>query len=459
MKIHLIGIAGAGMHSLALYLSDAGHEISGSDPWISNEKLEFWENRHCKIFREQKAENIDGAELVIYSAAVPPENPERSAADSAGIGCSRGEALARFANQANGSMAVCGTHGKGTTAAAILKGLNDAQIPVSDILGAIPIGFSQPSICRNDAQYLICEVDESDRTHLFHRPAFLLINNVEEDHLNVYRDLDDIVNTFASHVRACLKHGTHVIIHYAGIGAPKLYAQLEDCTEISWVCEEGQLSAPALAWKISDPDSKGRCLLTIREANGEVYSILPHLGGRANAQNLASAACLLSIIGLSSDQIASSLASYIGLKDRCQIQRNGDLMLVTDYASHPTCVKNDIEWLHGLAKRIIAIYHPYRYSLMKCHWDALAKNLSAADVVLLAPFDGAGEPVIENLTSPALASKIVNHQPNCDARAFESFQTLENAASKLMQPGDCLLIFGGGPLFTLGKRVVFQAST
>lgn len=454
MKIHLIGIAGAGMHSLALYLSDAGHQVSGSDPWITPQKLDFWKQRNCTIYLEQKPENIEDADLVIYSAAVPQSNPERKAAEMRNIACSRGEALARFANQAKGSIAVCGTHGKGTTSGAILKVFNDANIPVSDILGAIPIGFTQPSICRKDARYLICEVDESDKTNTFHRPQYLLINNVEEDHLNVYRDLNDIVQTFAEHVIACLESGTQVVIHYAGIGAPLLYNSLKEFHQIHWVCEEGALPNPELAWKISNPDEKGRCLLTIRQANGNVFSILPHLGGRANAQNLASAACLLSLTGISPDTIASSLALYKGLKDRCQIQRCNGKMLVTDYASHPTCVKNDIEWLKGLSNRIIAVYHPYRYSLMQCHWAALAQNLAAADIVLLAPFDGAGEPQIDGLNSPDLASRIQKHSDKCTALAFDSFDDVEKAASQHLQTGDCLLIFGGGPLFSLGKRVV-----
>ena len=456
MKIFLTGIAGAGMHSLALYLSDAGYDISGSDPWIDETRLKFWADRGVVVYREQKEENIDGVDMVIYSAAVPPSNPERRAADDRHIGYSRGEALARFTNEHGGCIAVCGTHGKGTTSGAILKGLNDAGIVVSDILGAVPIGFTQPSICRRGSKYLVCEVDESDRTNLFHRPAWLLINNIEEDHLNVYRDLDDIIDTFAKHVRLCLEYGTKVVIHYAGVGAPGLYERLKDCREIFWVCEEGKLESPALAWKIESPDAHGCCRLHIRQANGETYSILPRLGGRANAQNLASAACLLGQTGIPTSVIADSLTGYKGLKDRCQVQRNGQKMLVTDYASHPTCVANDIEWVRPIAGRIIAVYHPYRYSLMKCHWQELAKNLAQADVVLLAPFDGAGETPVEGLDSYDLARRIRQHGTACEAQAFESFEDLESAAFQMVVDGDCLMIFGGGPLFRMGRRIVFS---
>ena len=454
MKIYLIGIAGAGMHSLALYLSDAGHQISGSDPGASEQTCEFWQKRGCLVHREQKAENITGADLVIYSAAIPASNPERLAAEKMGIACSRGEALARFANAHKGSIAVCGTHGKGTTAGAILHVLKKAGTAVSDILGAVPIGCHQPSLFTPNADYLVCEVDESDKTNQYHRPQFLLINNVEEDHLNVYRDLDDIAESFASHVRACLASGTRVIIHYAGIGAPKLYACLKDCPEIDWICQEGELESPAMAISVGEPDDKGRCLLTIREATGLIYQILPAIGGRANAQNLASAACVARTIGLAPETIANALASYQGLNDRCQIQQYGQYQLVTDYASHPTCVQNDISWIRNKSNRIVVIYHPYRYSLMKCHWTALALALSAADVVLLAPMDGAGEQPIEGLNSEDLAHRISLNNPNCKAVAFPSFDALEETAQRTIQPGDSLLIFGGGSLFDLGRRIV-----
>ncbi len=443
------------MHSLALYLSDAGHEVSGSDPCASAKICEFWSKRGCTVHKEQKTENVHGYDLVIYSSAVPATNPERQEAERLGTGMSRGEALAKFSNEHRGSIAVCGTHGKGTTAAAILYILKQCGYHVSDVLGAVPIGCHEPSLFVKEADYLVCEVDESDKTNLFHRPDYLVINNVEEDHLNVYKDLDDIVTTFANHVKVCLDHGTKVIIHYAGIGAPKLYEQLKDYGEINWICEEGEIDSPYLGIQIAEPDDKGRCLLTIREFGGDIYRIYPMLGGRANAQNLATAICTARVIGLNSDKIAIKAAEYKGLNDRCQIQSCGDIKLVTDYASHPTCVKNDLSWLRPQSKRLVVIYHPYRYSLMQCHWNGLSESLSQADVVLLAPMDGAGETPIAELTSENLAVKIKQRRDDCEVQAFKTFEQLEETAHQLIQSGDSLVVFGGGSLFSMGRRIVF----
>ena len=454
MKLYFIGIAGAGMHSLANYLSEAGHDVYGSDPGASEKVLQFWKARDADIHLVQKAENIADADLVIYSAAVPASNPERREAELRKIACARGEALAKFANAHSASIAVCGTHGKGTTAAAIVHVLKSAGRAVSDILGAIPIGAEQPSHYIDNADYLVCEVDESDKTNLLHRPKVLLLNNVEEDHLNIYHNLEGIVSCFEQHVRACLDHGTHVYIHYAGLGAPLLYQRLKDCTQIEWIAPEGAIDTPCIAYTIEPPDNLGACAVVIREASGDIYRFTPKLGGRANAQNLASCIAVVRGLDIAAHDIVQSLRNYQGLYDRCQLQYINNYILATDYASHPTCVKNDIEWVRNCAKRMIVIYHPYRYSLMQCHWDALSTNLATADIVLLAPLDGAGEPPIEGLTSDNLAERIHNNDKNCDAHAFQTFEALECYAKNIIKPGDAVVIFGGGPLFDMGKRIV-----
>ena len=458
MKIYFIGIAGAGMHSLANYLYGAGHTICGSDPGADKNTLDFWKKRGTHIHLVQKSENIYDADLVVYSAAVPASNPERQQAEKLHIACSRGAALARFANEHRTSIAICGTHGKGTTAAAVVKVLADAGLVVSDILGAVPIGDDQPSHFNENANYLVCEVDESDKTNLLHLPAILLINNVEEDHLNIYHNLEGIVACFEQHVRACIEHHTHVYIHYAGLGAPLLYERLKDCPEVEWIAQEGVMDKPCIAYHIEEPDDNGCCPMTIREAGGDIYRFVPKLGGRANAQNLASCIAITRGIDISAHSVVKSLQNYMGLYDRCQLQYINNYILVTDYASHPTCVMNDIEWVKTYAKRMLAIYHPYRYSLMQCHWSALARNLSQADIVLLAPFDGAGEPPVDGLTSEDLAILIKQNHIQCDAKAFLTFDALEKAAKLMIQPGDALIIFGGGPLFDMGKRIVDGSS-
>ncbi|MBR4984731.1 MAG: hypothetical protein IKY83_03195 [Proteobacteria bacterium] len=461
MKIYLIGIAGAGMHSLALYLFHAGHQISGSDPGASPKICDFWRERGVTVHRVQTADNIRDIDIAVCSAAVPASNPERKAAQNLGILYTRGECLARFANDFDGTaIAVCGTHGKGTTSGAISQMLSRSGHKVSDILGAVPIGRTQPCTYTQGAAFLVSEVDESDRTNSLHRPNILVLNNIEEDHLNNYRDLDDIIAHFADHIRTCLadtaRHTT-VLLHHSGIGAPKLYALLKDCPTIRWICEEGTLPDPAFSYALSEPDDCGFCRIRIRErGTSDEIELAPSIGGRANAQNLAVAFCVGRLCNLTPMAAKRALEQYQGLKDRCQKTAYGDKTLYTDYASHPTCVRNDIAWVRRAARRVLVIYHPYRYSLMKCHWAGLIDALADADLVLLPPMDGAGEPPVDGISSEHMAEQICQKTSKIAALAFDSFETLEAEAKRIMTDGDALIVFGGGPLFTMGHRIAAQ---
>jgi len=455
MRIYFIGIAGAVMASLALYLSEAGHDVSGSDSCASDEVIAFWRSRNVQVHVEQRAENLGDVDLVVYSAAIPPINPERQEAEHRGIGISRGQALAQFANAHTASIAVCGTHGKGTTAAAISAIFAEADIPADDILGAVPLGRKHPSTFDAASQYLVCEVDESDRTHLCQVPRYLVLNNVEVDHLNHYRDLDDIVDTFVAHVQVCLKASSRVLIHYAGVGASMLHERLARHTAIFWIAEEGQLSSPSMAYRVIDVDGDGRHLMQWREADGQTFSLRGGLGGFANAQNLMTAAALARLLGIPADTIATALQNYGGLCHRCQrLTTQSGITLVTNYASHPTCIANDIRWHRAQAKRIVALYHPFRYSFVGHHWQALVHSLSLADIVLLPPLDGAGEPPVEGIDSQALAQSIAQIRPACQALAFDDLCSLESDAQALIRPGDYLIVFAGGSIFDLGRRLV-----
>lgn len=446
MKIHFVGIAGAGMHSLALYLSEAGHEVSGSDSHLTAERLAFWHRRGVNVFTEQCAENIGQADMVVYSAAIPRENPERKAAELRGIACSRGEALARFANAHPFSIAICGTHGKGTTAGAVSYVLSQSGRGVSDILGAVPIGREEPCVYVPESEFLVCEVDESDKTNCFHRPKLMLINNVEADHLNVYGDLESIVLTFERHVCAVLESGGRVLIHYSGVGAPLLYERLTDCRRIFWMAREGSLERPDLGYEIATPDMEGHCRLTVRDCGGDICRITPILCGRANAQNLVSAIGVAMQCGLDLRESASLLTHYRGLRHRCEVRQVGDYWLSSDYASHPTCVKNDIEWLRRRAKRVLAIYHPYRYSLMSCHWTELCEALNMADAVYLLPFDPCGEAEIPGISSQAMAAEM-NRDVREKARAFGTHRAVFDAVAQDVCPGDLVVVFGGEKSF------------
>ena len=209
---------------------------------------------------------------------------------------------------------------------------------------------------------------------------------------------------------------------------------------------DSPVRAPDLAYEIAEPDGSGHCRVTLRDCGGDICQLLPALCGRANAQNLVSAIGVAIVCGMEMKQAASVLPRYRGLCDRCEVQRIGDVLLATDYASHPTCVENDIAWLRKRAKRVIAVYHPYRYSLMSHHWDALCHALAAADGVYLFPLDSGGEPVVAGISSEAMAAGICAIRER-SARAFDSCEALYDVLSRDVESDDLVVVFSGGEVF------------
>ncbi|MGI5828920.1 MAG: UDP-N-acetylmuramate--L-alanine ligase [Bradymonadia bacterium] len=455
-RLHFIGIAGAGMSSLARYMLEAGYDVRGSD-CRDGEALAELRGAGARVYTTQVAENLGDADCVIYSSAIPVQNPERAEAQRRGIAIKRGHFLAKITQAHPCSIAVCGTHGKGTTAGAILAICQSAKLRTSYILGAPIKGEPRAARYVQNAEYLIVEVDESDRTHELHRPSYLLINNIEADHLNVYGSLQKIVDSFAELIKNCLAHGTRILFQYDGVGAADLLKQIPKSPHLYLAIWSHKGSTEPIDWDFtaSHKELKPSGLIDFRlQARDAQIPIRPALGGLSNAYNLFAAASLAKLLGIAPQHITSALAHYPGLIDRCQHSRNDarQISLVTDYASHPTSIKNDILWQKQYEQRVIAVFQPYRYSLCTHHWHELAQSLALADHIALAPLDPAGEAHVEGISSDALALKI--QALGRDAYAFPSMRALEEHLAAILQANDCLLIFGGGPIFEMGHRLL-----
>lgn len=457
-RVHFIGIGGAGMSSLARYMLRAGYDVRGSD-CRENAEVEELRGMGAQIFSSQSAEHLADAQLVAYSSAIGSTNPELVEAIARGIAIKRGALLARITEAHQCGVAVCGTHGKGTTAGALVAMCQCAGLRTSYILGAPIKGQKQSSEYIEDAQLLVVEVDESDRTHEYQRPAFLLINNIEADHLNVYGGLTQIVESFAQLTVQCLSRHTKVLFQSDGVGAKDLLEKLPKHQNLylaSW--EENGAPAGRSAWDFYAGNKResdnGEYCFDLHAPSGDSMQLCPFLGGLSNAHNLFAAASLALLLGISQPDIAKAAAQYPGLVDRCSHARNAErqLSLVTDYASHPTCIKNDILWQKQYKQRVIAIFQPYRYSLCAHHWEAYINNLALADVVMLAPIDGGGESAIAGISSELLAARL--RKRGVQAYACESMQNLEEELGRFVRANDCMLIFGGGPIFDVGRRVL-----
>ena len=449
--IHFIGIAGAGMSSIAAYLCQAGYKVTGSDASPNKNILDYLQKCGAKVSLTHDIQDVANADAVVYSAAIPENNPERQFAQNARKLLQRGEILARISNAHHKSWAICGTHGKGTTAGALVHICQKAGWKTSYILGARMQGEPFASHFEKNADILICEVDESDKTHMFHQPRGLLINNLEADHLNVYGSLNAIADSFVQLVKNCISFGSDVFIQKDGVGYPILAEFLAD-VPVHWLAWN---ACPAKGYGAAQFTEKedGTTSFQLTRDGKNIALIEPNLKGENNAHDLFSAASIADSLNISPEIITQAAKSYAGLVDRCHAEQNDKGMtLVTDYASHPTCIRRDIAWLRKNAQRVIAIYQPFRYTLMTPLWSELIQSLRTADIALIAPFDGAGETPIPNISSESLASAIQNL--GTQAISFNSFDEIAEYASKILTEGDCLVVFGGGYIFQMAREIM-----
>lgn len=462
VRLHFIGIGGAGMSGLARYALEAGFPVSGSDR-RRDPALESLAALGATVHLGHDAAHLDGADVVVISSAVPADNAELLAARERGLTVMRrGELLAELVADHPSGIAVCGTHGKGTTAGALVAMLEAAGARVGYILGAPRRATGRRAVYVTDADFLVAEVDESDRTHLAHRPAHLLVNNLEADHLDVYGSLEALVGSFESLVgRFCAERATRggqCVLGLDGAGMTQLLERLGGGSSAAvTTCALGR--AARVEGRALELLPDGTTRFSLARDGATLCEIRSALQGELNARNLVSAGALALALGVEPAVIAQAAGTYTGLVDRFDaLSAAGDRLVVTDYTSHPTSIAGNLASLRSRVRgRIHAVFQPYRYSLLSYHWEAYAAALAQADVVYLAPLDAAGEAPLAGISGEALAEAIGARSASVSVRGFGALEALESAAGSALGAGEALIVFGGGPLFEMARRIAVRA--
>jgi len=459
-SVHFVGIGGAGMHALARFALAKGVTVSGSDQ-RPTPILDALSAAGATVFHDHAASHITpDIGQVVYSSAIPPDNVEVCAARARDIPLSsRGAYLAGWVNAHPQGIAVCGTHGKGTCAAALIAMLEAHGARVSFVLGAPRRSDHCAALALPEDDFLVAEVDESDRTHLCHHPSHLLINNIEADHLNVYPSLADIATSFEVLYQRWRARGRgHCVLGSDGEGMTLLLRRLSPLDPPTTLCRwdpHGDTDAAHLldARDLNlEPD--GSLTFTLTRDAAPLGRLHPALKGDLNARNLITAAAMALALGVPFATIQAAVATYDGLVDRFEERRLGPFLFVTDYTSHPTCIAGNLRALRArVPGRIHAVFQPFRYSLLAYHWDAFATALGAADLVHLAPLDAGGEATRPEISSTALAAAVCAAGGHAVA-PYDDLSALAQGLQERLVAGDGVIVFGGGGLFTTAAAAV-----
>jgi UDP-N-acetylmuramate--alanine ligase len=438
-RFHLLGIGGIGVSAVARVLLERGFAVSGSD--IRESQLtEGLRKQGARIEIGHKAANVQNVDVVVVSTAIPEDNPELVAAREQGITVAHRADVLNALIQDRLTVGVTGTHGKGTVSSMITWILDQAGREPGFVIGGLLNNYGTNA--RDGRDLFVVEVDESDGSHHNVTPNHVVCNFLELDHLNYYAGIDDIIEAMTEFIANNPK------LEQAYVNA--------DCAGNRRMLEK--LGVPVVTYGIESADADFRAelvgngqlplrfrLIRHGELLGEVELNLP---GRYNALNASGAIAVAMALGVDFDTAAKALAKFRGLENRFTIDKAAGVWLVKDYISHPTGMRKVLESARDLVDgRIISVFKPYRYTLMKYLKDEYATAFEGSDEVIITTMYAANEKPIPGVDTESFVQNLrdagyrVTYIPDQDEiRPW----VLNNAAA-----GDKVIFFGGDDFFRL----------
>ncbi len=448
IRIYFIGIGGISMSGLAEILLTENFTISGSDR-APSELTRMLEERGVKVYYGQKEENLNSSiDLVVYTAAIKSDNPELLAAKKLNIPTlTRAELLGQMMKNYETPVAVSGTHGKTTTTSMISQILLNAKADPTLSIGGIyrPIGGN---IRVGSSELFVTEACEYTNSFLNFFPKIGIILNIEEDHLDFFKDLSDIRNSFRRFALLCPEDGALIIN-----GDIERYEELTEglsCRVITYGLSSGlDYTASQIAYDESGFPSFS---LPGKEGGARRFSLRVH--GDHNILNALAAIALADLLGLSDEVIGAGLLAFTGTDRRFEYkgQVNG-VNIIDDYAHHPTEIRATLsaamQYPH---KRLWCVFQPHTYTRTKAFLEDFASALSLADEIVLADIYAAREKDTLGISSETLQEKIRSLGHSC--QYFPTFEAIENYLLKKCTKDDLLITMGAGDVVKIGENLL-----
>ncbi len=448
-RIHLVGIAGAGMSGIAEVLHDEGYQISGSDVCMGA-VAEHLRTVGITVYPEHRAEQVQGVDVVVRSTAITDDNPEIAAARAQRIPViPRAMMLAELMRFRQG-IAISGTHGKTTTTSLVTSLLRAGGLDPSFVIGG------KLTSCGSNAQhgksaYFVAEADESDASFLFLKPTMAVVTNIDADHMETYAgSFDKLRATFVEFLHHLPFYGLAVV-----------------CVDDAEVCRILPLIqrptvtygfAPEAQYRAVDWSQQGllSCFTVLRPAPQPPLLVSMQWPGRHNVQNALAAIVIASELNLPDAAMIAGLETFQGVGRRFQVLgehqfTQGAALLVDDYGHHPQEIRATLAAFRAVwpNKRLIHVFQPHRYSRTQALFPEFVEVLTLAEELILLDIYPAGETPIAGVSSSALCQAL---QATGQSAALVNEDTLSAHLHKVVQEGDVVLFQGAGSISQLAHQ-------
>ncbi len=441
-KVHFVGIGGIGMSGIAELLINLGFEVTGSD--IKTTDITKNLQKHGAVIHEgHKPGNVNDSDVLVYSSAVQADNPELKRAKKKLIPIiRRAEMLGELLKLKQTSVAISGTHGKTTTTSMMGSVLTEAGMDPTLVVGGVVKSLDVNALL-GQGDVIVVEADEFDKSFLQLTPTYAIITNIDSDHMDCYDSEQDLLNAFAQYANATPFYGAVV----ACVDEPMVKRILPD------------ISRPVITYGFSGDaefQADSRVYREVRstfvakhreEELGEVELIVP---GAHNIKNALAVIALGMEMEIDFDTISNGLKQFSGVKRRFEIKGVfDDVMIVDDYAHHPTEVSATLRAIkNGWDRRLVTVFQPHLYSRTQNFYEDFARSFLISDVLIVTDVYPAREEPLAGVTGELITNmaKSMGHE---NVYWVEDKKRLIAAMKALVEPGDLVITMGAGDIWRI----------
>ncbi len=445
-KVHFVGIGGIGMSGIAEILLSQGFEISGSDK-SKSEVTDRLESLGIKVYEGHSPENLKDADVLVYSSAVQVDNPEVKAAIDRKIPIiKRSEMLAETMRMKYG-IGIAGTHGKTTTTSMVGLTLTEGGIDPTIIVGGKLSGLGGTNARLGNGEFIVVEADEFDRTFLKLTPTIAALTTLESEHLDTYKDLDDIKGAFIEFANKVPFYGFVTLC----LDEPALQDIMPHINKKIITYGLNAQSDVRATDIIHNGFSSTYKVKYFGKDLGEITLKIP---GDHNIKNSLVAVVIGKELGIDFKVIKSSLESFSGVFRRFEVKYNKEILVVDDYAHHPTEAAATLKGIRdGWDRRLIAVFQPHLYSRTRDFSQDFGRAFLNSDVFICTDVYPARELPIEGVTGE-LISGITKKFGHKNVHYVADKNNVPALLNEIKKDGDIIVTMGAGDIWKYGEKFV-----